>query len=182
VGRLEIGSPSCKNRHKEEGVISESSDDKYIDKRIPVTLCERLMQMATLLFSTVLLIALDQLAKASVVSRLREGESVSFGILAIRRILNQKVPGRFFQGNTALVALWGAEVVLLVVIVELGPFSQGVVAPTALGAALGGAGSNLLDRLRRGGVVDFIDLGFWPVFNLADVAIVAGVLVSVFFI
>ncbi len=79
-------------------------------------------------------------------------------------------------------ALWGAEVVLLVVIVEFGPFSQGVVAPTALGAALGGAGSNLLDRLRRGGVVDFIDLGFWPVFNLADVAIVAGVLVSVFFI
>ena len=76
--------------------------------------------------------------------------------------------------------LWGAEVVLLVFAVEFGPFFQGVLVPAALGTALGGAGSDLLDRLRRGGIVDFIDFGFWPVFNLADVAIVAGVLISVF--
>jgi signal peptidase II len=54
-----------------------------------------------------------------------------------------------------------------------------VVAPIALGAALGGAGSNVLDRVWRDGVVDFIDFKFWPVFNLADVAIVAGVLIGV---
>jgi len=138
------------------------------------------MQTAALLFSTFLLIALDQLAKASVLSRFREGESVSFGVLAIRRVLNQKVHGRFLQSYTTQVALWGAEVVLLVGVVAFGPFFQGAVAPIALGAALGGAGSNLLDRLRCGGVVDFIDLGFWPVFNLADVAIVAGILTSVF--
>ena len=45
-----------------------------------------------------------------------------------------------------------------------------------LGLALGGAGSNVLDQLRRGAVVDFLDLGWWPVFNLADAAIVAGVI------
>jgi signal peptidase II len=43
-----------------------------------------------------------------------------------------------------------------------------------LSAALGGATSNLIDRFRHGAVIDFIDLGFWPVFNLADVAIVFG--------
>jgi signal peptidase II len=43
---------------------------------------------------------------------------------------------------------------------------------------LGGITSNLLDRLRRGGVIDVVDLGVWPVFNLADVAIVAGVLLT----
>jgi signal peptidase II len=40
---------------------------------------------------------------------------------------------------------------------------------------LGGALGNLLDRLRFGYVVDFIDLRVWPVFNLADIAIVTGV-------
>jgi len=59
-----------------------------------------------------------------------------------------------------------------------GPLLQGATAPVAIGAALGGASSNLFDRLWRGGVVDFIDLGFWPVFNVADVAIVAGVAIA----
>lgn len=138
------------------------------------------MQTAALLFYTFLFIAFDQLLKAFIVYRLSEGEAVSVGVVAIRRALNKKIQGRFFQSNAALVTLWGAEVVLLGGIVEFGPFFQGPVAPTALGLALGGAGSNLLDRLRRGGVVDFIDFGFWPVFNLADVAIFMGVLIGVF--
>jgi signal peptidase II len=46
----------------------------------------------------------------------------------------------------------------------------------ALGLQLGGALGNLADRLRLGHVTDFLDVGPWPVFNLADMAIVAGVL------
>lgn len=45
-----------------------------------------------------------------------------------------------------------------------------------LALILGGAVGNLLDRLRLGYVVDFIDLRWWPVFNAADSAIVIGVL------
>jgi len=45
-----------------------------------------------------------------------------------------------------------------------------------LGMIGGGVAGNLLDRLRWGAVVDFIDLGFWPAFNLADVALVCGVM------
>lgn len=45
----------------------------------------------------------------------------------------------------------------------------------ALGLQLGGALGNLADRLTSGSVVDFVDIGFWPIFNLADVAIVVGV-------
>ena len=44
-----------------------------------------------------------------------------------------------------------------------------------LGMQLGGATGNLLDRLRYGHVFDFVDLTFWPVFNVADSAIVVGV-------
>lgn len=44
----------------------------------------------------------------------------------------------------------------------------------ALGLQLGGAVGNLIDRLRQGYVTDFIDLRFWPVFNVADSAITVG--------
>jgi Signal peptidase (SPase) II len=49
-------------------------------------------------------------------------------------------------------------------------------------AALAGSGSNLYDRLRHGAVIDFLDLGWWPASNLADIAIVLGVIVSLRFL
>ena len=47
----------------------------------------------------------------------------------------------------------------------------------AMGLQLGGALGNLLDRLRLGHVTDFLDFSAWPVFNLADTAIVGGVVI-----
>ena len=48
------------------------------------------------------------------------------------------------------------------------------------GILIGAAGSNLIDRIGRGCVVDYIDLKFWPVFNLADVLIVGSVFYLIF--
>lgn len=45
----------------------------------------------------------------------------------------------------------------------------------SLGLQLGGAMGNLVDRILRGYVVDFVDIGFWPIFNIADISIVVGV-------
>jgi len=52
----------------------------------------------------------------------------------------------------------------------------------SLGLQLGGAVGNLLDRLRLGYVVDFIDFKIWPVFNLADSAIVIGVAILAYYL
>jgi signal peptidase II len=49
------------------------------------------------------------------------------------------------------------------------------VIPAALGLLIGGSVSNLLDRIRLGHVTDFLDVGWWPAFNLADSFIVLGV-------
>jgi signal peptidase II len=51
-------------------------------------------------------------------------------------------------------------------------------AQVALGLAVGGATGNALDVLRGRPVVDFVDLRVWPVFNLADVAITGGVVLT----
>ena len=49
------------------------------------------------------------------------------------------------------------------------------VLPVALGLVIGGSISNLADRVRLGYVTDFLDLRYWPAFNLADSFIVIGV-------
>ena len=49
--------------------------------------------------------------------------------------------------------------------------------PVALGLLIGGSAGNLVDRIRLGHVTDFIDLEYWPAFNLADTFIVTGVAV-----
>ena len=49
----------------------------------------------------------------------------------------------------------------------------------ALALLLGGAAGNLLDRIRLDYVVDFVDLHFWPVFNVADTAITVGAILFV---
>jgi signal peptidase II len=52
--------------------------------------------------------------------------------------------------------------------------------PTAVGLIAGGAIANVLDRAWDGSVVDLIDVGSWPIFNLADVALILGVAVLLF--
>ncbi|MBI5152701.1 signal peptidase II [Candidatus Peregrinibacteria bacterium] len=51
----------------------------------------------------------------------------------------------------------------------------------AVGLAIGGALSNAIDRIVYGAVLDYIDVKFWPVFNIADIAITVGILLVIFF-
>ena len=53
-------------------------------------------------------------------------------------------------------------------------YRPGAGTQTALALLAGGATGNLIDRIWHGQVIDFIDFSFWPVFNLADCAIVVG--------
>lgn len=52
--------------------------------------------------------------------------------------------------------------------------SRDATSRVALGCLLGGAAGNLIDRVRLGHVIDYLDLRVWPVFNLADAAVVIG--------
>ena len=50
------------------------------------------------------------------------------------------------------------------------------------GLILGGAMGNGLDRILHGYVVDFVDIGFWPIFNIADLSIVIGVCILAYYL
>ncbi|HEX8208083.1 MAG TPA: signal peptidase II [Solirubrobacteraceae bacterium] len=79
-----------------------------------------------------------------------------------------------------LLGLWGLALGSTALAIGTNPdLASNAMASAGLVAAAAGATSNLCDRLGRGAVIDFIALGRWPAFNLADVAIVAGVALAV---
>jgi signal peptidase II len=104
---------------------------------------------------------------------------LSFGrLFRIREVHHRQ---RLYEGvlsRIAMVLVWCAAFASIVLLRTERMMFQNPIATLGLGCALGGAAGNLVDILRRRHVVDFIDLGWWPVFNLADVAIVGGLLVA----
>jgi signal peptidase II len=87
--------------------------------------------------------------------------------------------GAFSLGRSTPWLFVGATIVVSAVIVATAFRHASVLTAAALGLVLGGALGNLTDRIVRGPgfsghVVDFVDVGPWPVFNLADSAIVVG--------
>lgn len=118
----------------------------------------------------------DQLTKQVVARALDLNEEVQIaGPFAINHVHNSGIAfGLFSQATSIVIALTGLAVLwMLVFFARAG--ARHPVLPVALGFVLGGSLSNLLDRVRLGHVTDFLDLRYWPAFNLADVFIVVGV-------
>lgn len=121
-------------------------------------------------------LALDQLTKQIVVHSLARNESVNvfFGI----NITNVRNKGVAF----GVLGKGGLPVTLLTVLAVsflIGYFAMRATTPwlwLPVGVIAGGAFGNLLDRVREGAVVDFIDPMLWPAFNVADTGIVLGIL------
>ena len=82
------------------------------------------------------------------------------------------------RGRASLTVSWVIGFMSVWLLVSTGAALQTELARLGAGAALGGAAGNLLDVLRRSAVTDFIDFGWWPTFNLADVGVVAGLVLA----
>jgi signal peptidase II len=123
-------------------------------------------------------IAADQLTKELVTRRLALGEEADVaGPFSIHHVQNTGIAFGLFPSATALVTAFTAVAVGWMLYFFFRSGSRHVLLPVALGFLIGGSSSNLIDRLRLGHVTDFLDLRFWPAFNLADSFIVAGVLI-----
>jgi signal peptidase II len=125
----------------------------------------------------------DQLVKAAVARRLPAGRSLHVGgWLRIRRLENRGASLGTWSNRLVLPAVWVTAAAVIALALVSGLFFQHAAAQVGLGAALGGAASNLFDRLKTGAVIDFLDLGWWPVFNVADASITLGVFVAIWFL
>ena len=119
-------------------------------------------------------IAADQASKALVLSRSCATDA-NAGFLSIRKVLTRRGPLMFALSVPTLAGLWIASMVIAAVVLYAGMIGENALSAASIGAALGGAAGNVADRLRHGAVVDFIAIGRWPPFNLADAAIVMGI-------
>jgi signal peptidase II len=125
--------------------------------------------------TAVFVVTADQLSKAVVLARWPLAASDARGsFVSIRCILNRKGTLAALVGEPVLMALWALLVMLAALILHYGWLGSAAAGAVGIGAAIGGATGNMLDRLRRGAIVDFVAIGPWPVFNLADAALVAG--------
>ena len=130
-------------------------------------------------------LALDVVTKLVAVRELSDREPIVTlgGALTLRLVRNPGAAFGMAQGLTIVFTLVAAVVV--VVILRMATRLHSAWWALALGLVLGGATGNLLDRLfrepgpGRGHVVDFLELPYWPVFNLADSAIVVAAVLMV---
>lgn len=124
-------------------------------------------------------VVLDQVSKAIAVAAMGAGERVDlvlgFEVVDVR---NTGIAfGLLADGKALVLAVTAVALVLIFGYFALNPSRPGLW--IGVGLLVGGAIGNLTDRVRLNEVVDFIDPPAWPAFNVADIAIVAGIAVIV---
>jgi signal peptidase II len=123
-----------------------------------------------------IVVAVDQATKQAAASAIERGDSVNVFLgLDLTSTRNTGVAFGAFEGGGLAVTL----LIVIALVLLVGYFVLHAGRPwlwLPVGMLLGGALGNLADRARMGAVIDFIDPVAWPAFNVADAAIVLGVL------
>jgi signal peptidase II len=147
----------------------------------PISVAERSLaagawQWAGLAAVAVAALVADQVTKHIVTRTLALDDSVHVvGPLSIHHVQNSGIAFGLFASATAVVTVVTAGAVIWMLAFFARSGSRHPVLPAALGLLIGGSVSNLIDRIRLHHVTDFVDLKWWPAFNLADTFIVVGV-------
>jgi signal peptidase II len=126
-----------------------------------------------------LVIALaDQALKYLVTSKLALGQSIKVlgHIVQLTYVRNTGAAFSLFVGFSSYLVVIGLAVVLAVIFFHHRLSKSNFIVHLGLACVLGGSLGNLIDRVARAYVVDYIDILIWPVFNLADIMINVGVI------
>lgn len=151
--------------------------EEIVEER-PASLWERVW----LFLVTAGVIIADHFTKLLVESRLALNESwvpfpEQFPFVRITHVSNTGAAFGLFPTGSMLFTVVAIIVSIVIVLYNYRLPADHRLLRLALGLQLGGAMGNLIDRLRLGHVTDWMDVGPWPVFNVADASIVAGVVV-----
>ena len=125
---------------------------------------------------------LDQSSKSLIIAWLDWGESwPAEGFLRFTHARNTGTAFSLFQGHSNILSFVAIFAVGVLLWVYWSTGSKSFILRLALGLQLGGALGNLLDRLQQGYVTDFIDVGPWPIFNVADSGISVGMALMIWY-
>ena len=123
-----------------------------------------------------LVLVADQYTKLAIQQDFILGQSVPVlaGIFNLTYVQNTGGAFGIMRNSTNLFIVISIVVILFIIYFLIKEEKKDVYVQVIFSLVLGGAISNLIDRLRLGYVVDFIDFQVWPVFNIADAAITVG--------
>lgn len=132
----------------------------------------------------VLILVLDQATKYLASINLLEGQTIPVinGIFHITLVHNRGAAFGLFQAHSGVFVVLSIIVASLILYINYRWVNKGTLVTCVLALIVGGAIGNLIDRLRLGYVVDFLDFRIWPVFNVADSAISIGTIVLIIYI
>jgi signal peptidase II len=125
----------------------------------------------------IIVTCLDQLSKWLVQTKLDPFQSIDYfyGWVSLTYARNSGGAFSIFPTQTVLLSVVAVVISVLVWLNRRQISNYTRIFQVGVAIAMGGTLGNLLDRIRLGYVVDFIDFHYWPVFNIADIAIVVGV-------
>lgn len=123
----------------------------------------------------ILVLLLDQISKKLVTNSFQIGESkvILEGFLALTYIHNAGAAFGILQGKFWFFLITASVVIIALVFYNL-KYSPIPIVQYASALIAGGSLGNLIDRILYGSVIDFFSIGWWPIFNIADMAIVLG--------
>lgn len=127
-------------------------------------------------------VGIDQLTKQWVLDRLGpEGDlavvQIIPRVLRLYYVENTGAAFGFFRGNSSILTVLATVMIIFLLFYFRRAIARSTWLSLALGLQIGGAFGNIVDRLRHGFVVDFIDVPRFPTFNMADSAITVGVVI-----
>jgi signal peptidase II len=118
----------------------------------------------------------DQAVKAAVVRMLPLGETIPLipGVVSLTHVENTGIAFGLAGHMPVVVPAAIALTFVFLLFYNRPRWTRPALVRLALALLAGGAVGNLVDRVRVGAVIDYVDVHVWPVFNLADLAVTAG--------
>lgn len=133
---------------------------------------------------TLILLSVDQFSKYIIRQKMSLAESIPIikSVFHITYVENRGIAFGLFPQGSSLFIVISLIIILGIIFFERKKVIKSLKERFCLGLILGGALGNLIDRLRFGFVIDFLDFRIWPVFNLADSGVCIGGILMVFFL
>lgn len=137
-----------------------------------------------LILSGILLIIFDQIIKYLVINNLSLGSSLSIidNFFYVTYIRNTGIAFGLFQNKNIFMIIIISIIIILLLIFYKKEKNKHLTLNISIVLIISGAIGNLIDRIIRGYIVDYINFTFWPAFNLADSFVVIGSILLGFYV
>ena len=160
----------------------QKSGGRNEENRLSIKAHKNRVHKAYFFMITLFVLACDQLSKNWISGHFEPGESwpLISGIFSLTYVRNPGAAFGMLAFRTSFFIIVSLLMIFLIIYGERFFPGESFSLRLSMSLLLGGAVGNLIDRMRYGYVIDFLDFKIWPVFNVADISLVIGIIILFF--